>query len=237
MLGRATRGLRRPGGLDERDRPRARARRLLRDRRRLDRRRRSAPPCRPSARAASRVAFFGDGATNQGYFHECLNMAAVSALPLVFVCENNFYAEFTPLAAATAGADIAGRARGLRRSRRRSSTATTCGRCTPRPPRRSSAPGRGGGPTLLECQTYRHYGHSKSDPGAYRPKGELERWLERDPLTLARARLLADGVCRGRDRRRPRSGSPPRWRRRSATRRAAPYPDPVTDAGARSSRS
>src|SRR5450631_2742003 len=57
------------------------------------------------------VAFFGDGATNQAYFHECLNMATVLALPAVFVCENNLYAEFTPMAAATAGADIAGRAR------------------------------------------------------------------------------------------------------------------------------
>src|SRR5213083_2119121 len=56
------------------------------------------------------VAFFGDGATNQGYFHECLNFAAVAALPVVFVCENNLYGEFTPMAAVTAGVDIAGRA-------------------------------------------------------------------------------------------------------------------------------
>jgi pyruvate dehydrogenase E1 component alpha subunit len=52
----------------------------------------------------------------------------------------------------------------------------------------------GGGPTLLECQTYRHYGHSKSDPGAYRPKEEVERWLQRDPLTVTRRRLLAEGL-------------------------------------------
>ena len=52
----------------------------------------------------------------------------------------------------------------------------------------------GGGPTLLECQTYRHYGHSKSDPAPYRPKEEVERWLARDPLKLARARLLQEGV-------------------------------------------
>ena len=52
----------------------------------------------------------------------------------------------------------------------------------------------GGGPTLLECQTYRHYGHSKSDPATYRQKEEVERWLERDPLKLARSRLLAMGA-------------------------------------------
>src|ERR671921_217615 len=56
------------------------------------------------------VAFFGDGATNQAYFHECLNFAAAAALPAVFVCENNFYGEFTPMQDVTAGADIAGRA-------------------------------------------------------------------------------------------------------------------------------
>ncbi len=58
------------------------------------------------------VCFFGDGASNQGYFHECLNMAAVAKLPVVFICENNLYGEFTPLADATAGADIAARAAG-----------------------------------------------------------------------------------------------------------------------------
>ena len=77
---------------------------------------------------------------------------------------------------------------------RRSSTATTCGRCTP-PPREAVARARAGeGPTLLECQTYRHYGHSKSDPAPYRTKEELERWLERDPLKLARAPAAAGGL-------------------------------------------
>jgi TPP-dependent pyruvate/acetoin dehydrogenase alpha subunit len=139
------------------------------------------------------VCFFGDGATNQGYFHECLNMAAVAKLPVVFVCENNLYGEFTPLAAATAGADIAARAAGyavpaevvdgndLWAVREAAQRAVTRAR-------------DGEGPTQLECRTYRHYGHSKSDPGSYRPDGELEQWLERDPLKLTRARLLAEGV-------------------------------------------
>jgi pyruvate dehydrogenase E1 component alpha subunit len=114
-------------------------------------------------------------------------------LPAIFVCENNFYAEFTPLAAATAGADIAGRARSydmpaalvdgndLWAVHAAASEAVDRAR-------------HGGGPTLLECQTYRHYGHSKSDPGPYRPKEEVEEWMARDPLQSTRARLLDGGV-------------------------------------------
>jgi acetoin:2,6-dichlorophenolindophenol oxidoreductase subunit alpha len=120
-------------------------------------------------------------------------MAKVLSLPVVFICENNFYAEFTPLAAATAGANIAARAAGYDVP-----AAVVDGNdlwavhdAAVDAVRRARG---GAGPTLLECQTYRHYGHSKSDPAPYRPKDELERWLERDPLRLARARLIADGV-------------------------------------------
>ena len=138
------------------------------------------------------VAFFGDGAVNQAYFHECLNMAKVFLLPAVFVCENNLYGEFTPMASVTAGADIAGRARSydipsevvdgndLWAVHEAVMRAVTRAR-------------DGDGPTLLECRTYRHYGHSKSDPAPYRPKEEVEEWLARDPLKLARARLIEDG--------------------------------------------
>jgi TPP-dependent pyruvate/acetoin dehydrogenase alpha subunit len=139
------------------------------------------------------VAFFGDGAVNQGYFHECLNMASVFSLPAIFVCENNLYGEFTPMGAVTAGADIAGRAAAydmpsavvdgndLWAVHAAASEAVERARS-------------GGGPALLECRTYRHYGHSKGDPAPYRPKGEVETWLARDPLKIARARLLDDGV-------------------------------------------
>jgi len=139
------------------------------------------------------VAFFGDGAVNQAYFHECLNMAKVLSLPVIFVCENNFYGEFTPMASVTAGSDIAARGRAydmpssvvdgndLWAVHAAATTAVEQAR-------------RGGGPTLLECQTYRHYGHSKSDPAPYRPKQEVEEWLARDPLKIARARLLEEGV-------------------------------------------
>ena len=139
------------------------------------------------------VAFFGDGAVNQAYFHECLNMARVLSLPAIFVCENNFYGEFTPMASVTAGADIAGRGRaydvpsavvdGNDLSAVFAAAADAVERAR-----------SGGGPTLLECHTYRHYGHSKSDPAPYRPKEELEEWLARDPLKIARARLLDEGI-------------------------------------------
>jgi TPP-dependent pyruvate/acetoin dehydrogenase alpha subunit len=139
------------------------------------------------------AAFFGDGAVNQAYFHECLNMAKVFLLPAVFVCENNFYGEFTAMASVTAGADIAGRARAY------DIPSTVVDGNDLWAVHQAAAEAveraRGGkGPTLLECQTYRHYGHSKSDPAPYRPKEEVERWLARDPLKLARARLIERGV-------------------------------------------
>jgi TPP-dependent pyruvate/acetoin dehydrogenase alpha subunit len=141
------------------------------------------------------VAFFGDGAANQAYFHECLNMAKVFSLPAVFVCENNFYGEFTPMAAVTGGSSIAGRADAYDMS-----SAVLDGNdlwavyagATDAVERARD----GGGPTLLECQTYRHYGHSKGDPATYRPKEEVEDWMARDPLDIARARLLDNGVTR-----------------------------------------
>jgi TPP-dependent pyruvate/acetoin dehydrogenase alpha subunit len=148
-----------------------------------------------SARRQGRVAvcFFGDGAANQGYFHECLNMAAIQRLPIVFVCENNLYAEFTPMADATAGADIAGRAAayGLPSAVVDGNDLWAVHTAAVQAVDRARS---GEGPTLLECKTYRHYGHSKSDPATYRTQEELERWLARDPLKLARERLAGQGV-------------------------------------------
>jgi TPP-dependent pyruvate/acetoin dehydrogenase alpha subunit len=174
------------------------------------------------------VAFFGDGATNQGYFHECLNMAKVFSLPVVFVCENNFYAEFTPLAAATAGADIAGRARAYDMP-----SAVVDGNDVwavhAAAVQAVDRARNGDGPTLLECQTYRHYGHSKSDPAPYRPTHEVQRWLERDPLKLARARLLDDGLSEGEIAAVEESVTALMEQAVQGA-RAAPYPDPDTDA-------
>jgi acetoin:2,6-dichlorophenolindophenol oxidoreductase subunit alpha len=135
------------------------------------------------------AAFFGDGAANQGYFHECLNFAKVLELPVVFVCENNFYGEFTPMADVTAGGGIAARGAAYGLPARvvdgNDLWAVRAAALEAAENARSGA-----GPTLLECQTYRHYGHSKSDPASYRPKDEVDSWLARDPLALARSRLL-----------------------------------------------
>jgi TPP-dependent pyruvate/acetoin dehydrogenase alpha subunit len=143
-------------------------------------------------RDGSRVAgaLFGDGAANQAYFHECLNFARVARLPAIFVCENNLYGEFTPMANVTAGADIAARAAALDIPATKvdgndvdavadaARTAVDKARA-------------GDGPSLLECLTYRHLGHSKSDPATYRPKEEVESWLaqDRDPVARQRTRL------------------------------------------------
>ncbi len=174
------------------------------------------------------VCFFGDGATNQAYFHECMNMAAIRALPLLFVCENNLYAEFTPMVDATAGADIAGRA-----SAYGMPSAVVDGNdlwVVREAAAEAVARARGGeGPTLLECRTYRHYGHSKSDPAPYRTKAEVEEWLERDPLKIARGRLLEQGhtaeQVAGVE-----AAIEAELEQAVESALAAPYPDPVADA-------
>ncbi len=139
------------------------------------------------------VAFFGDGAVNQAYFHECLNFCAVLELPVLFVCENNFYGEFTSMESVTAGGAIAARAGayGVRFAVIDGNDVLAVHEAAADAVRRARA---GEGPTLLECQTYRHYGHSRSDPATYRPAEEVERWLARDPLDIARGSLLEGGM-------------------------------------------
>jgi acetoin:2,6-dichlorophenolindophenol oxidoreductase subunit alpha len=148
-----------------------------------------------SAQRQGRVAaaLFGDGATNQAYFFECMNFAKVFDLPAVFVCENNWYGEFTPMQQVTAGANIARRAEPFDIPARvvDGNDLFAVVEAAREAVDRARA---GGGPTLLECQTYRHYGHSKSDPATYRPPEEVERWLARDPLKIARSRLVEEGV-------------------------------------------
>ncbi len=140
------------------------------------------------------VAFFGDGATNIGAFHEALNLASVWALPVLFICENNLYMEYTPIASVTAADHpAADRAPGYRIPAEviDGNDVVTVADAVGRAAARARA---GDGPTVLEAQTYRHFGHSRTDPAAYRPEGELEQWLDRDPLVLARARLAELGV-------------------------------------------
>jgi len=144
------------------------------------------------------VAFFGDGAVNQAYFHECLNFAGVRRLPVLFVCENNLYGEWTPMAAVTAGGDIAGRAAAYDIPAAKVDGNDVLAVRTAAADAVSRAR-RGDGPTLLECLTYRHKGHSKVDPGAYRPREEVDAWLARDPLPRLAAQLDDDAVERAHD--------------------------------------
>ncbi|MEU0894360.1 thiamine pyrophosphate-dependent dehydrogenase E1 component subunit alpha [Streptomyces massasporeus] len=140
------------------------------------------------------VAFFGDGATNIGAFHESLNLAAVWKLPVLFVCENNLYMEYTPIADVTAvprpAADRAP-AHGIPGEVVDGNDVVAVEEAVGRLARRARA---GDGPAVLEAETYRHFGHSRSDPAAYRPAEEVERWLKHDPLDLARGRLAELGV-------------------------------------------
>src|SRR3954451_21991745 len=135
------------------------------------------------------VCFFGDGTTNIGAFHEALNFAVVWKLPVIFVCENNLYMEYTPIKDVTAvehpAADRAS-AYGLERIVIDGNDADVVYRTAQAAYARARA---GDGPSLIECMTYRHSGHSRADPAKYRPPGELEQWLERDPIKIYQQRL------------------------------------------------
>ncbi len=139
------------------------------------------------------VCFFGDGTANIGAFHEALNFSAVWKLPVVYVCENNLYMEYTPISAVTAvehpAADRAS-AYGLPSIVVDGNDADAVYKVATAALTKARA---GGGPSLIEAMTYRHSGHSRADPGKYRPEGELEKWLLRDPVVTYRERLLSLG--------------------------------------------
>jgi pyruvate dehydrogenase E1 component alpha subunit len=140
------------------------------------------------------VAFFGDGATNIGAFHEALNLAAVWKLPVLFVCENNFYMEYTPISSVTAVTNPAADravAYGLPSEIIDGNDVLVVRDAVARAAWRAR---EGEGPTVIEAHTYRQYGHSRADPAKYRPAEEVEEWLNRDPLNIARTRLEALGV-------------------------------------------
>ncbi len=140
------------------------------------------------------VCFFGDGTTNIGAFHEALNLAAVWKLPVVFVCENNQYMEYTPIGAVTAvprpAADRAA-AYGLEPLVVDGNDVEAVYAVASATMERARS---GEGPSLVEALTYRHGGHSRADPGKYRPDDEVAEWLARDPIPRARARLLELGA-------------------------------------------
>jgi acetoin:2,6-dichlorophenolindophenol oxidoreductase subunit alpha len=141
------------------------------------------------------VCFFGDGTTNIGAFHEALSMASIWKLPVVFVCENNLYMEYTPISAVTPvknpAADRAS-AYGLDRILIDGNDADEVYRTAQSAIARARA---GAGPSLIEALTYRHHGHSRADPAKYRPTEEVEAWMKRDPIPLYRQRLIDFGVA------------------------------------------
>ncbi|MEA2512137.1 MAG: acetoin:2,6-dichlorophenolindophenol oxidoreductase subunit alpha [Thermomicrobiales bacterium] len=140
------------------------------------------------------ICFFGDGASNQGTFHEGLNLAAIWNLPVVFVCENNGYAESTPVSYHCAASDIANRAAsyeipgvvvdGLDLF----SVYEVAGEAIARAR-------RGEGPTLIEAKTYRFYGHFQGDMVTYRTQEELDRFKLRDPILSVRAYGVQHGLA------------------------------------------
>jgi acetoin:2,6-dichlorophenolindophenol oxidoreductase subunit alpha len=142
------------------------------------------------------VVFFGDGTVNIGAFHEALNFAKIWELPVVFVCENNLYMEYTRTSTITAvehpAADRAA-AYGLESILVDGNDPDVVYDVAVRALDRARA---GGGPSLIEAETYRHGGHSRADPGKYRPAEEVAAWLARDPLPMYRARLLEAGLDR-----------------------------------------
>ena len=140
------------------------------------------------------VCFFGDGASNQGTFHEALNIAAAFRLPAVYVCENNLYGVGTRQCDVRNLEDIAVRASSygmpgvvvdgndVEAVHAAVLEAADRGR-------------RGEGPTLIECKTYRHYTHFTGEPDTYRPKAEVEQWKAKDPIKRYHGKLVDEGVA------------------------------------------
>jgi TPP-dependent pyruvate/acetoin dehydrogenase alpha subunit len=140
------------------------------------------------------VAFFGDGAVNEGAFHEAMNLAAVWKLPVLFVCENNVYGFSTHYRRVMVREDIADRAAGYGMpglvvdGMDAAAVYAAAGKAI----EKARA---GGGPTLLECKTYRFMGHSRFEPSSYRTREELDQWKKRDPIALLAGRLRGLGVA------------------------------------------
>lgn len=138
------------------------------------------------------ACFFGDGATNHGAFHEGINLAAVWDLPVIFVCENNLYAASTPIRETTRVLPLADRmcAYGITAAVVDGNDVEAVYTATREAVSRARA---GGGPTFLECRTYRRCGHSRLDRNNYRCKDEEAEWLGNDPLVRCRERLMEQG--------------------------------------------
>lgn len=190
-------------------------------------------PCAVGAGLAARLegrgrvsaTFFGDGSTNIGSFHESLNLAAIWKLPVIFVCENNLYGEFSRIDHTTPVEDIAVRAAAYAMPgvivdgndvlAVRAAAAEAAARAR-----------AGEGPTLIEAKTYRHRGHSRTDPAKYRPEAEVAAWLARDPLVLFRTRLLAEGTAAEAELDAIHAAARAEARAAAETAAASPWPEP-----------
>jgi pyruvate dehydrogenase E1 component alpha subunit len=172
------------------------------------------------------VAFFGDGTVNIGAFHEALNLASVWKLPAVFVCENNLYGEYSPVHRTTSVERLADRAAAYTMPAEQvdGNDVLAVRELVGQAVERARA---GDGPSFVEALTYRQKGHSRSDPGAYRPPGELERWLERDPILLFERYLREHGAASDEELQRLRRDAEQAVR--EATDRALGWPDPHPD--------
>jgi pyruvate dehydrogenase E1 component alpha subunit len=139
------------------------------------------------------ACFFGDGASNQGTFHEGINMAAIWKLPVVFVCENNLYAMGTRQSIVMAIENVADRAAayGIPGVSVDGNDVLAVYEAASEAVKRAR---KGEGPTLIECKTYRQKGHSRFDPAAYRPKAEVEAWLKKDPISRLKNKLVENGT-------------------------------------------
>lgn len=139
------------------------------------------------------ACFFGDGASNNGTFHESLNMAAIWRLPVVFVCENNIYAMGTRITNVTAIENIADRAAGYGMPGKvvDGNNVVEVYKAAKWAIERAR---NGEGPALIECKTYRHRGHSRFDPAKYRPPDEVEEWMRKDPIIRFREELINGAI-------------------------------------------
>jgi TPP-dependent pyruvate/acetoin dehydrogenase alpha subunit len=145
-------------------------------------------------RDAVAVAFFGEGAVNQGTFHESLNLATIWELPVLFVCENNTYAEFTDSRAMSRRESLSalGPGYGIRAT---VADGNDVEAVLSEAQNGVDACRAGEGPILLEAETYRWHGHYEGDPQTYKPAGEAEAWRARDPLLVARTRIESQNLA------------------------------------------
>lgn len=144
------------------------------------------------------LCFFGDGASNTGAFHEGINLAAIWHLPIVFLCENNQYGEFTPVSKSTLVKDIADRASayGIKGEVVDGNDVISVYRVVSK---MIVSARQGKGTSLIEAKTYRIRGHYEGDPESYRTKQEVKKWKKEDPILHLKEKLSKEGICKNKE--------------------------------------